>query len=74
MQIDVQLFATLRAGRFRQRKLDVPAGSTVADVCQQLAIGLEEAVILLVNGQTVRRDHGLQAGDAVSLFPAIGGG
>jgi sulfur-carrier protein len=74
MQIEVQLFATLREGRFRQRLLDVPLGSTVADVCQQLALGDREAAILMVNGAAARGDHPLASGDQVALFPALGGG
>ena len=74
MDIEVHLFATLREGRFRRKTVEVPAGSTVGDVCQQLAIGAGEAAILMVNGCAALRDHTLQAGDQVSLFPAIGGG
>ena len=74
MEIEVNLFATLREGRFRSKTLTVPPGSTVADVCQQLAIGAGEAAILMVNGSAALRDHRLESGDAVSLFPAIGGG
>jgi sulfur carrier protein ThiS len=74
MDVEVPLFATLREGRFRRKTLHVPAGSTVGDVCQQLAIGPGEAAILMVNGSAALRDHALKSGDEVSLFPAIGGG
>lgn len=74
MDIEVHLFATLRAGRFRQRKLVFPVGSTVADVCRHLAIDPHEAAILMVNGVATHRDHPLQAGDAVSIFPPLSGG
>ena len=43
MDIEVHLFATLREGRFRRKTLELPGGSTVGDVCQQLAIGAGEA-------------------------------
>ncbi len=74
MQIEVHLFATLRQGRFRQKMLQVPPGSTVADVCRQLAIGDGEAAILMVNGVAARSDRPLAPGDEVSLFPALSGG
>jgi sulfur-carrier protein len=74
MDIDVSLFATLQQGRFRRKRLKFPSGSTVADVCRQLAIGPAEVAIRLVNEATVPRDHPLSSGDVVSLFPAIGGG
>jgi len=74
MDIEVSLFATLRQGRFRQKRLQLPCGGTVADVCRQLAIDQHEVAILLVNEAAVQRDHPLSPGDAVSLFPAIGGG
>jgi sulfur carrier protein ThiS len=74
MEIEIHLFATLRQGRFSRKKLLFPAGSTVADVCRQLTIDPLEVAILLVNGVVAERDRPLQAGDVVSLFPAIGGG
>jgi sulfur carrier protein len=74
MQIDVHLFATFRQGRFRQRTLEFPPGTTVSEVCQHLAIDPREVTILLVNGCAADRGHTLQSGDEVSLFPAIGGG
>ncbi len=74
MQIEVHLFATLREGRFRSKTLELPFGSTVGDVCQQLAIGTGEAAILMVNGSATLREQALEPGDKVSLFPAIGGG
>jgi sulfur-carrier protein len=74
VDIEVRLFAALQQGRFRRKTLDFPPGSTVADVCRHLAIGPEEAAILMVNGTAAQREHILTTGDVVSLFPAIGGG
>jgi sulfur carrier protein ThiS len=74
VEIEVHLFATLREGRFRRKTLQFPPGSTVADVCQQLAIGAGEVAVSLVNGSLSAREHRLKGGDEVSLFPAIGGG
>ena len=74
MDIEVNLFATLREGRFRRKTLTSLRAARSADVCQQLAIGAGEAAILMVNGSAALRDHTLESGDEVSLFPAIGGG
>ena len=74
MEIEVHLFATLRAGRFRSKRVELPAGSTIGDVCRQLAIGDAEVAIVMVNGSAALRDHTLETGDEVSLFPALGGG
>ena len=74
MEIEVHLFATLQQGRFRRKTLQLPAGSTVANVCQQLAIDPREVAILIVNGTATQGCHPLAAGDEVSLLPALGGG
>jgi molybdopterin converting factor small subunit len=74
MDIEVRLFAALQQDRFRRKTLEVPEESTPADVCRKLAIGPKEVAMLLVNGLEADRNEPLQPGDAVSLFPAIGGG
>jgi molybdopterin converting factor small subunit len=74
VHIEVHLFATLREGRFRRKTLELPAGSNVGDICLQLAIGAGEVAIVTVNGSAALRDCALNAGDEVSLFPAMGGG
>ena len=74
MNIDVELFATLQQGRFRRKRLVFPPGCTVADVCQHLAIGPDEAAFLTVNGTAATRESRLESGDALALFPALGGG
>ena len=74
MQIEVRLFATLQQGRFRRKKLELPEGSTVADICRELAMEPHEVAIRAIDGTAVERDHPLQPGNAVSLFPPIGGG
>jgi sulfur carrier protein ThiS len=74
MDVVVNLFATLQQGRFRRKTLDMPVGSTALDLCQHLAIDPREITILMVNGTATHRGHPLEAGDEVSVFPAIGGG
>jgi sulfur-carrier protein len=74
MDIEVRLFATVREGRFGRKTLEFPQGSTVQDVLDRLTIPPNEVAILLVNGKEGERSRQLGAGDAVSLFPAVGGG
>jgi sulfur-carrier protein len=74
MDIEIELFATLRQGRFRRKSLVVPPDSTLDDVCRHLGIGPQETAFATVNGTTVSRQHALKSGDSVGLFPALGGG
>ena len=80
MQITIRLLANYRrylpedhdaqAGYVRQ----VPAGSRVGDVLDELPIPMGDAYTFLVNGRHAEQEQALQAGDIVSVFPAMGGG
>jgi molybdopterin converting factor small subunit len=74
MKITVKLFAVLQIGRFTEKELDVPFGSTVGDVVMGLALPPEHVDILLVNGRHVDREYLLQDGDLLSLLPMVEGG
>ena len=74
MNIEVRLFATLRHGRSPRQSIELPAGSRLADVPDQLNIGRHEVFIRLRNGCAAEWETVLSDGDTVSLFPAIGGG
>jgi len=74
MNITVKLFATFRVDRFREKGRDYPEGSTCREVLADVGIGEEELGILLVNGRHAPLEQVLDEGDAVSLFPLIGGG
>ena len=74
MEIEVRLFAGLRAGRFKRRKLDLPGGARLRDVLGQLEIPEQEVSLPLVNGRYSKLDRPLSAGDVLSVFPAVGGG
>lgn len=80
MRIEVQAFATLarflpepdrQAGSTR---LEVPEGSTVADVTAALGIPGSVALITLVNGEDADPDLPLVAADVITLFPPLAGG
>lgn len=74
MKITVKLFATFRVDRFKEEDRDFPEGSTCREVLADVGIGEEELGILLVNGRHAPLEQVLAKGDAVSLFPLIGGG
>jgi len=76
MQVSVRLFAALReqAG-VRKRTLEVPEGSTIADVWPALALGDRPAGLLFaLNRQYADPDARLSEGDEVALIPPVSGG
>lgn len=77
MKVEVRLFATLAPFARNSRGIavvDVPDGGTVEDVTRALGIPPTTSLVVLVNGQDVRADHTLEAGDVVDLFPPLAGG
>ncbi len=74
MQIEVRLFATLRENRGKILRLDVDEGTSVLAVMSSLEISTKDVAILLVNGRDADLNRVLAAGDAVSIFPPVGGG
>ena len=79
MQIEVRLYATLReqapqganAGVF---PLELPTGSTVEALLQQIGISAKKVHMRMVNGVGVTDEHILKENDRVGLFPPVGGG
>jgi sulfur carrier protein len=74
MKIEVRLFATLREGRAKVLKQEVPEGTTVFTVVDSLKIPRQDVSILLVNGRHGSFERIFQEGDILSLFPPVGGG
>ncbi|MFN3929986.1 MAG: MoaD/ThiS family protein [Thermoflexus sp.] len=54
--------------------LEVPEGTTVGQLIQQLPIPPELARVVFVNGVRQEPDWVLQEGDEVGIFPPIAGG
>ena len=54
--------------------LDVPAGVRVAEVLARLPVPQGDACTFLVNGRHAPRHQSLEAGDVLTVFPAVGGG
>ena len=76
MRIAIRLFAGLRelAGK-RAVEIDLPDGSTAADIWPALGLGTEPPGLLLaVNKQYVPRETVLVEGDEVALIPPVSGG
>jgi molybdopterin synthase catalytic subunit len=76
MKVAVRLFAGLRelAG-MRATEIELPPGSTAADVWPALGLGAEPPGLLLaVNKTYAARGTVLQEGDEVALIPPVSGG
>ena len=74
MEVEVKLSASLRKGRFGRETVDVPDGSTVADLLQQLNLPEKKVAVVAVNSEYAALDRQLQAGDAISIYPLVAGG
>ncbi len=63
------------AGPLDRLEVTLPPGSSLADLLQQLKVGLEpESLLLAVNGRVAEPGLPLSHGDRVNLMPAISGG
>ena len=79
MLVKVRLYATLHKAKPSIRagedfEVNVPAGSTVADLIATLNIGTNEVKAIRVNGRARAEVYRLRDNDEVDLFPPIGGG
>lgn len=53
---------------------DISKGTTVADLCRQSNIPINEVKIIMVDGTKREKEHVLSGGERVYLFPPVGGG
>lgn len=74
MHITVKLFATLREGRFNEEEREYPAGADIGHIIRALGINEKEAALIFVNGRHAKTGDELRDGDALAIFPPIGGG
>jgi molybdopterin converting factor small subunit len=88
MKVYAKLFATLISqvsDRIQERypqgiragdrlEVDLPKGSTLADLVDHLDLPREKVRVIFVNGRAQQLDHCLAPGDEVGMFPPIGGG
>ena len=61
-------------GKQAEMQVDVAQGQVVADLLVQLGLSQKQVWIIRVNGENVDAEHPLADGDAVELFPLVGGG
>ncbi|MFO8113733.1 MAG: MoaD/ThiS family protein [Desulfosalsimonadaceae bacterium] len=74
MKVRVKLFAVLRDGRFRDREMEFPDGSSLGNAMDSIGIPREEVSLPLINGRYSSMDDQLHDGDVLSVFPSVGGG
>ncbi len=79
MNIEVHLFASLikylpPEAEGRRVNLAVSAGTTVAEVLDQLGIPQEFTKLIMIDGVHQKPDMVLQAGNVLSVFPPVAGG
>ncbi len=75
MQITFRLTGGLahKAG-FSHKELDVPPGTTIADLMAGFAIDQALPMVIARNGWAVDADERLEPGDRVMLSPVFSGG
>jgi len=74
MELTIRLFANFRDGRFREAPKEYPPGTMVGDIVDGLGIARKEVGVLMVNGRHATFEQTPQPGDAVAIFPLVGGG
>jgi molybdopterin converting factor small subunit len=74
MKVKVKLFATLKQYGSEEQEIELPEGTTVADVINLFKIPKEIPLLRIVNSVHVRPDYTLKDGDVLALFPPIAGG
>ena len=55
-------------------QVEMPQGSTVAQLAQHLGLPLQDIKIVMINGRQRKAGDLLRDGDRVAFFPAVGGG
>ncbi len=79
MEITVRLHVSLtkflpEGARQKTVSVRLPDGAEVADIADQLNIPARYVKLIFVNGVRANKQTRLSDGDAVSLFPPVGGG
>ncbi len=76
MKVMVKLFAYLRKGRFKSSLLELPEGTIIMQVLDELSINGEEMKIgiILLNGRHAGFDTVLKEQDVLAIFPPVAGG
>ncbi len=74
--VTVNLYAGLRTFIDDKPSVDVEVepGITIAQVIDRLGVPAEKTRIIFCNNRAADLDDPIEAGDQLSIFPAIGGG
>ena len=79
MPLQIFLNATLRQyvpgyNPYQGISLEIPPGTTVAQVIARLGLPAQEVTLIMVDGRRQEADFVLQGNERLGLFPPIGGG
>lgn len=79
MNVEVRVFATLRKympelGIGEPKILELPEGTTFAELRDQLALPAEEVKLIMRNGLQTELDELIADGDRIAYIPAVAGG
>ena len=74
MNIQVQLFSTLRSERFNTSVVQLQEGAEVSDLLDALNLSPVDISVLTVNKRDASLTQALEEGDFVTIIPPLGGG
>ncbi len=74
IHIEIRLYGSFRIGRFKKEARQLPAGTLVRHVIEELALPEGQVGIVVVNDRHSDQEYLLQDGDTLSLFPFVAGG
>lgn len=74
MKLTVKLFAYFRDNRFVAEVREYPDTITVGEIIDDLTIDRDEVGITMINSKHCRVDTVPVEGDALAIFPMVGGG
>lgn len=75
MKINVRFYGELRRHEPSFfRRVELPAGATVADVIERLGLQAGEVWLVKLGDRLVETNYMLQPDDEIALMPPVGGG
>jgi len=79
MIVQAKLFATLRrqyphVGIGESMPVELPDEATVGQLIEHLHLPADQVKVIFVNGIVREKEHALDEGDVVGIFPPVGGG
>ena len=79
MKVNIRVFATLRRylpelGIGEPLTLDVPEGTTLDEIREQVGLPEEEVKVYMRNNRQARPEDTAEDGDRITFIPAVAGG